>query len=249
MRLPDAAKLRIILLDIEGTTTPIEFVYDVLFPYARRNLEAFLHKRAGDSEIRPILAALEEQRQLDLEKGLSPPARLADSDEDEINSLALYAEWLMANDSKCTALKSLQGKIWREGFANGELLGQVYADVPRAFERWRRQGKSIYIYSSGSVLAQQLLFQNTNHGDLTPLLAGFFDTLVGRKTDPESYCEIAARVQCAPHEILFISDAEKELQAARSAGMHTALSIRAGPTNAPETEYVVIHTFDELFPD
>lgn len=247
MRLPDAAQIRIILLDIEGTTTPVEFVYDVLFPYAIRNLESFLRQHFHDPEVRSCLAELKEQRRSDLESDLKPPPWLDDSQEAEIVSLATYVQWLMAQDAKCPALKSLQGKIWEQGYAKGELRGQVYADVPRSLERWCRQGKRVYIYSSGSVFAQKLLFQRTDYGDLTLMLNGFFDTRTGIKTDQESYRKIASQIPCETHQVLFISDAARELKAAQSAGMHTALSIRPGHTDLPTTEYVVIHSLDEVF--
>jgi enolase-phosphatase E1 len=246
--LPDATQVEVILLDIEGTTTPLEFVYDVLFPYAVRKLEGFLRRHIHDPEVRSSLAALKEQRRMDSESGLKPPPWLDDSHEAEIISLNMYVQWSMARDTKYPALKFLQGKIWEEGYGRGELRGQVYPDVPRALERWRRQGKRLYIYSSGSVLAQKLLFLNTGYGDLTRMLDGFFDTRIGTKADEESYRKIAAQIRCETHQVLFISDAPRELKAAQSTGMHTALSVRTGQADLPRTEDVVIQSFDEVFP-
>jgi enolase-phosphatase E1 len=248
VRLPDATHIRAILLDIEGTTTPIEFVHDVLFPYAARKLENFLRRHIHNAEVRSSLAALKEQWRMDSENGLGPPPWLDDSQEAEIISLQMFGQWAMARDAKYPALKSLQGKIWEEGYVRGELRGQVYPDVPRALERWRWQGKRLCIYSSGSVLAQKLLFQNTEYGDLTRMLDDFFDTRTGTKTDEESYRKIASQIPCETHQVLFISDAAGELKAAQSAGMHTALSVRTHQTKLPRIEDEEIRSFDEIFP-
>src|SRR5262249_22946443 len=148
---------------------------------------------------------------------------------------------------KSTPLKSLQGKIWEEGYRTGQLCGQVFEDVPRAFDRWREQGKQIYIYSSGSVLAQKLLFSNTEAGNLTPLISGYFDTNIGLKKDAGSYRRIADKLGRLPSEILFVSDVAAELDAAAKAGLQVVLCSRpghelpAGPLN-----YTAIETFDEL---
>jgi len=246
MRLPDPEQIRAILLDIEGTTTPASFVYDVLFPYAAQELNRFLHRHIGDPEIHPYLAELKEHRLADANPNL--PAWQESSEEEQINSLAAYAHWLIERDSKLTALKGLQGRIWQEGYARGELHGQVYPDVPPALRRWKERHKHVYIYSSGSELAQRLLFQSTEYGDLTALIAGFFDTRVGAKTLPGSYQEIASRIRCAPQQILFASDTPGELEAAQSAGLHSVLSVR-GASNVPALlNSPAIRSFDEIFP-
>jgi enolase-phosphatase E1 len=156
---------------------------------------------------------------------------------------------LIARDSKCTPLKALQGKIWQQGFAHGELHGEVYPDVPRAFERWRHQQRQICIYSSGSVLAQQQLFQSVVSGDLTPYITAYFDTHTGIKAAPASYMKIAASLGRSPREFLFVSDAPKEVEAAHSAEMHAVLCDRGAPASAQLTQSKTIHTFDEIFPD
>ena len=143
-----------------------------------------------------------------------------------LRSCVAYGQWLIVRDSKCSPLKTLQGKIWQEGFASGELRGEIFPDVPVAFERWRRQEKIICIYSSGSVLAQQNLFRTTASGDLTSYISVFFDTRVGAKTEVESYKKIAASSSFAPRQFLFISDAAKEIEAAQSAGMQAILCQR-----------------------
>jgi enolase-phosphatase E1 len=245
----DGAEARIILLDVEGTTTPIAFVYEVLFPYASRKLEPFLCKHFQDSDIQSLIEEFEAQRQLDERQRLQPPSWSNDPDEARLCSTVAYAQWLIAKDSKCTPLKSLQGKIWQEGFTTGELLGQVYPDVPPAFARWRRQKRDICIYSSGSVLAQQLLFRTVVSGDLTSEIAGFFDTRMGIKTHSDSYKKIATSLGRTPCEFLFISDALKEVEAAQSAAMQALLCDRAGSPTSPLPGRKVIRNFDEVFPD
>lgn len=243
----DEEKARVLLLDIEGTTTPIDFVYKTLFPFASRRLEPFLREHSRDVEIRSLLQDLQTQNELDRAQGLHPPAWRSDSEEALLTSSIAYAQWLIDKDSKYTALKSLQGKIWQEGFAKGELRGQVYPDVPPAFERWRRQGRKICIYSSGSVLAQQLLFRTVVSGDLTPHIARFFDTQTGIKASPESYTRIASSLGRDPREFLFISDSAKEIEAAQFAEMQAVLCDRDAPDAATASE--IICSFDEVFPD
>src|SRR5216684_4397519 len=241
----DEAQIRVILLDIEGTTTPVDFVYQTLFPYASRKLESFLREHSQDPEIHSLIQDLRAQHDLDERNGLEPPGWL-DNTEARLRSSVSYGQWLIARDSKCTPLKSLQGKIWQQGFASRELRGEVFPDVPIAFERWRRQKRTICIYSSGSVLAQQLLFRSTSSGDLTSYISAFFDTRVGAKSEGESYKKIAASLSYEPNEFLFISDAVKEIEAARSAGMQAILCERDSHSASP-TE-VVIRSFENVLP-
>jgi enolase-phosphatase E1 len=245
----DERQVRVLLLDIEGTTTPIDFVYQTLFPYATRKVESFLREHSGDTEIPSLVQDLRAQHGQDELQGLHPPVWQNDSGEGQVRSCVAYVHWLIGRDSKCTPLKSLQGKIWQEGFESGELHGQVYADVPRAFARWRRQKRNICIYSSGSVLAQQLLFRTVISGDLTPQIAAFFDTRIGSKADGESYKKIATALGRAPGECLFLSDASKEVEAARLAGMHAVLCDRNVTAPAAASAGEVIRSFDAVFPD
>jgi enolase-phosphatase E1 len=217
-----------ILLDIEGTTTPISFVYDVLFPYAREHV----HLDEADRQ------ALKLEHAADAASGLTPPPWSSGA--------VHYVHWLMDQDRKSTALKNLQGKIWQEGYRRGELQGAVFPDVPLALERWHRSGIDVRIYSSGSVLAQQLIFSTTPHGDLTRFLNGYFDTTTGPKTEPSSYAAIAAAFGAAPSEILFISDVVRELDAATAAGLEAALSLRAGNPPQPSNAYRSVRSFDDL---
>jgi enolase-phosphatase E1 len=245
--LADDSPTRVILLDIEGTTTPVAFVYQKLFPYASSRLDSFLREHFREPEIQSLVRDLEAQHQADDGQASRPPEWKHGSERSQLESVIAYGLWLMARDSKCTPLKSLQGRIWQQGYERGELHGEVYADVPAAMQRWRRQGREIYIYSSGSVLAQQLLFRSTRFGDLTKDISGFFDTRVGAKSEVESYRKIAVSVECAPREFLFISDAEKEVQAARYAGMHATLCNRGEEGPGPSAQGT-IYSFDEVFP-
>ena len=226
-------QLRGILLDIEGTTTPIAFVHEVLFSYARAHARDFLRNNQDSDEVRADIALLREEQATDKSNNLQPPESIAD-----------YIDWLIDRDRKSTGLKSLQGKIWRQGYLEGSLKSQVFADVAPAFERWRAAGLKISIFSSGSVLAQQLLFAHTDAGDLTKFIDDYFDTNVGKKGEAESYRKIATALGLQPREILFVSDVVAELEAAKEAGMETLLSIRPG--NSLQEWPHVIHSFDEI---
>lgn len=249
MPLFDETQVQVILLDIEGTTTPVDFVTKTLFPYASRKLETFLRENAAKEEIRALVKEFRAQRDADERNGLKPPSWRDDSEEDGLRSSAAYGQWLIARDSKCTPLKALQGKIWQQGYACGELKGEVYPDVPAAFERWKRQGKKICIYSSGSILAQQLLFESVGTGDLTPYIFAFFDTRVGAKADAESYRKIAALVSCEPRQMLFLSDAVKEIEAARGAGMQALLCERGAQPSTQTGGELVVHDFNGILRD
>ncbi len=230
-----------ILLDIEGTTTPIDFVYQVLFPFARRRVGDYLSQHWSADDVQSDLAKLREEHAVDMQQELNPPELQAN-----LEFVTGYIHWLMDCDRKSTPLKSLQGKIWQEGYESGELLSQVFDDVPPALERWHQSGKQIYIYSSGSVLAQKLLFGHTVAGDLKPLLSGYFDTTVGAKTEAESYRRIAANIQQSPETILFVSDVISELNAASKAGMQCTLSLRPGNHPQPENTFHSINSFAEI---
>jgi enolase-phosphatase E1 len=157
-----------------------------------------------------------------------------------------YVRWLMDRDRKSTGLKSLQGKIWEEGYRAGDLRSEVYPDVLPALERWRGEGIDIAIFSSGSVQAQRSLFANTAAGDLTGFIRAYFDTTTGPKTAPQSYAQIATALQRSPAEVLFLSDVGAELDAARTAGMRTALCVRTLGATPPAGGHPVIHAFDQL---
>jgi enolase-phosphatase E1 len=206
-----------IVTDVEGTTSSIAFVKDSLFPYARAHLAEFVSKHADDTEVAQLLAearALAGKEHFSLDQ-----------------TIRLLQGWIDA-DKKATPLKALQGLIWTDGFRQGELVGDIYADVAAALSRWHEAGMRLYVYSSGSVQAQRLVFGHTPHGDLTPLFSGFFDTRVGGKLDQASYHVIAAAIDTAPARILFLSDHTGELDAARIAGWQTT-ALDRGETVLP----------------
>lgn len=237
------------MLDIEGTTTPIDFVYSVLFPYARRQVNDYLRRNLSLPAVRYDIAGLFVENGEDMRRGLDPPPLDGPVEEVSIDALEKYVQWLMDRDRKTTPLKSLQGKIWDEGYSRGELRSQVFEDVPRAFKRWGTQGKKVFIYSSGSVLAQKLLFAKTEAGDLTGFIGGYFDTKIGAKKDTESYRRIAGELKLQPPELLFVSDVTGELDSAASAGFETLLCVRPGNRPISQTSsHAVIKTFDEIFP-
>lgn len=244
----DEAQVGVILLDIEGTTTPVDFVYKTLFPFASRKLEAFLRKHAREPKIRTLVEELRSQHEIDAKSGLQPPSWGNDSEEERLRSCVAYGQWLITKGSKCTPLKTLEGKIWQQGYESGVLRGEVYADVPVAFERWKRQKKMICIYSSGSTLAQQLLFRTTRCGDLTPHISNYFDTRVGAKTEAESYRRICDSIAHSPEQFLFISDAVKEIEAARSAGMQALLCVRENLATSSPLGPPVIQDFNDILP-
>jgi len=217
---------RLYLLDVEGTTSPISLVSEQLFPYARKHLKSFVLDHVDEAAVRADLALLVEERMEERDADAPPVEPEWDVADDAEPGIA-YLLWLMDRDRKSTALKSLQGKIWKAGFEAGELVGTVFADVPEALARWSRVAR-VAIYSSGSVEAQQLLFRHSSAGDLTPYLSGYFDTRVGAKGAADSYRAIAAATSVETGEILFVSDVARELDAAREAGCETRLSVREG---------------------
>lgn len=224
-----------ILLDIEGTTTPVDFVYSVLFPYARQHLREYLAAHAADREVAEALEALKRERGAET----TLDQRAAD--------LADYALWLMDRDRKSTGLKTLQGLIWREGYERGDLQGVVFPDVGPALQRWHAEGRDVRIFSSGSVLAQRLLFSRCPEGDLTRFIRGYFDTTTGPKKEATSYRRIAQAFDLPAARILFISDVVEELDAARDAGMETRLAVRPGNRPVPDPHgHSAIVSFDEL---
>ena len=227
-----------ILLDVEGTTTPIAFVVEKLVPYARTHLRRHVEQHATAPAHVRLLAQLREEHDKDRAAGQALPAW---------DNPVAYLEWLMDRDRKSPALKDLQGRIWEEGYRLGELQGEVFADVPGALARWRAHGLAIGIFSSGSVLAQQLLFRHSTAGDLTGHLRWHFDTTVGPKADADSYRRIAAVMTLPAQAVLFISDVVRELDAARAAGLQTRLALRPGNAAAPDGHgHDVAHTFDEV---
>lgn len=206
---------RAIVTDIEGTTSAISFVRDVLFPYADARLDAYVAAHAGETVVANAL------RETAIVAG--------EPDADDARILSVLHAWI-AEDRKATPLKTLQGLLWDEGYAQGVLVGHVYPDVPPALQAWHAAGIELYVYSSGSIVAQKVLFGHTYAGDLTPLFAGYFDTTIGAKREVASYAAIAAETGFHPPEMLFLSDVEDELDAARGAGLQTVRLLRPDDT-------------------
>jgi 2,3-diketo-5-methylthio-1-phosphopentane phosphatase len=242
--------LRVVLLDIEGTTTPISFVHDTLFGFARAHLVPYLAAHWSSDRLQAVVRGLERERAAEAAgppETVDAPAWKAGAAGELRESAAAYAQWLMDRDRKSPALKQLQGLIWEEGYQAGSLRGVVWDDVPRAMRRWRDAGLTLAIYSSGSELAQRRLFESTEHGDLTPMISAFFDTAVGAKMQAESYGRIATSLAVVPRQVGFISDVTAELQAARSAGCIAILSARSGnPPQPGAAEFPKVSSFDEL---
>jgi enolase-phosphatase E1 len=199
-----------ILTDIEGTTTSVRFVYDVLFPYAREHLSRFLRDHADEPMVRAQMDAV----CVEMGKTL---------DDDAIAETLI--NWI-DEDRKLTPLKSLQGMIWEAGYRNGDFTGHLYPEVGQCLRQWHQQGYQLCVYSSGSVKAQQLLFGYSDAGDLTPLFSHYFDTRVGHKREVDSYRRIAGQIDLLARQILFLSDSCAELDAAREAGMVTMQLVR-----------------------
>jgi len=224
------------LLDIEGTTTPIDFVHKTLFGYARAQISDFLQRHWNDPEVRADVALLERERAAESDAFTSPP------------SLVAYVHYLMDQDRKSTGLKSLQGKIWEEGYRSGDLKGEVYPDVLPALERWGGQGIDVAIFSSGSVQAQRSLFRNSVAGDLTRFIRDYFDTTTGPKRERESYARITAALGQSASDILFVSDIGAELDAAQAARMQTALCVRTPGSVQEAGVHRVIHGLADISP-
>jgi enolase-phosphatase E1 len=197
--------IKAIVTDIEGTTTSLSFVKDVLFPYARTHLPDFVRKNQNDPQIKQLLDDTCN------EAGIKPGIE---------NAISQLIRWI-EQDKKITPLKALQGLIWEAGYRQGDFKGHVYQDAIDNLKSWKSEGIFLYIYSSGSVLAQKLLFEHTESGDLTPLFSGFFDTQIGGKKEADSYRNIAEAIGYPAETILFLSDIKEELDAAKSANFLT----------------------------
>ncbi|CAH2045469.1 unnamed protein product, partial [Iphiclides podalirius] len=246
-------KCKILLLDIEGTTTSISFVKDKLFPYAEEKVKQFLESQWENEDVKEVVIALRKLALEDKEKSVDGVVIIPDEDaskEEQIEGLVNNVKWQMSADRKAGPLKKLQGLIWKQGYDNGDIKGHVYDDVSSALEQWRSvDGQKVYIYSSGSVQAQKLLFGQSQAGDLLPFIEGHFDTAVGAKQEAASYVAIAEKIGCRPDEVLFLTDVVKEAEAAREAGMHAALVSREGNAPLPaeaSAAFAVLHSFGQL---
>jgi len=221
--------IKAIVTDVEGTTTSLSFVKDVLFPYARARMTEFVRAHGRDPLVRQFLDDV---------------CKAAGRELDEDGVIAQLIEWI-DQDKKITPLKALQGMIWEQGYRNRDFTGHVYADAARNLAHWHAQGIKLYVFSSGSVQAQKLIFGYSDFGDLTPLFSGYFDTTIGAKRTPDSYGAIGAAIGLPPAEILFLSDTREELDAARRAGMYTAQLVRDGKLT-PDAAHPQVKDFNAL---
>lgn len=222
--------IRVILTDIEGTTSSISFVHDVLFPYASKHLPEFV--RANHHTTR----AVAEQLAIVAEK--------SGVDSRDIDGLIDVLQGWIAEDRKEGSLKALQGMIWEQGYNSGELKGDIYPDAADYLQRWHDRGLRLFVYSSGSVKAQKLIFGHSKEGDFTPFFSGYFDTAVGGKKEAQSYLNILGELGVEPGTVLFLSDVEAELAAAEQAGLKTAWLVREG--DLPDTGRFVARDFAEV---
>ena len=221
--------IKAIVTDIEGTTSSIRFVHEVLFPYARENIGEFVHANAEDLNVVSHLndVRLEVGQDLDL-----------DGVVDQL------VQWI-DEDKKITPLKALQGMIWEEGYYKGELTGHLYDDAIEYLRKWHDKGIKLYVFSSGSVQAQKLLFGHSDAGDLTPLFSGYYDTRIGNKREAEAYRKIVQDIDLPANEILFLSDIVEELDAAKEAGMKTIMLVR-DESPATSQSHTQVKNFSEI---
>ena len=230
-----------ILLDIEGTTSSISFVYDEMFPYVRDTLDSYLSEN-WDS---PALVAALDKLAVDVDQ--DPKTWLSGTAEQQQQTVAKAVIGLMDADVKATGLKELQGMIWMSGFQTGQLVAHLFDEVAECIQEWNASGKDVKIYSSGSIAAQKLFFGHSIAGDLLDQFSGHYDTTIGSKRDADSYRKISQKFDCEAEQIVFISDVVEELDAAKEAGLQTVLSVRPG--NKPVSEdhgYLAIKSFAEL---
>ena len=219
--------IKAVVTDIEGTTSSVLFVKDILFPYARANLADYVRCHADEPQVKSLLDDVCKDAGAELDAG---------------QLIAQLIQWL-DDDKKMTPLKSLQGLIWEAGYQQGDFKGHVYPDAAANLKAWKAQGLDLYLYSSGSVHAQKLLFAHTEYGDLTPLFSGYFDTRIGGKKECASYCKIAQQLGLPPDNIVFLSDSKEELDAAKAAGFETVWLIRDSPPD-PQVEHRQLNNFD-----
>lgn len=221
--------IKAIVTDIEGTTSSLSFVKDVLFPYARARLPEFVRQHRHDAEVKAIL---------------NDARAMAGAELDDEQLIGQFIDWI-DRDQKITPLKSLQGLIWEAGYQHCDFNGHVYEDAARQLQAWKQAGYALYVYSSGSVYAQKLLFGHTAYGDLTPLFSGYFDTHIGGKREEASYRAIAAQIDLPAVQILFLSDIVEELDAAKAAGFATCWLVRHQAID-PDAAHRQVNDFDAI---
>ncbi|KAH9488122.1 Enolase-phosphatase E1 [Bulinus truncatus] len=245
--------VRSIVFDIEGTTTPISFVKDTLFPYVRNNIEDYLTKNFENADVQKAIAALRDQAAKEKEEKVEGVVEIPTGDaskEDVVKAVCENVKWQMDADRKTTELKVLQGMIWKDAYESSEIKGELFEDVGPMLRMLAEEGFKLYVYSSGSIESQKLLFTYSSHGDYSDVFSGYFDTTTGNKTDSASYKKIASEIGYEPKDILFLTDSPEEAEAAVSAGWRSALVIRPGNeelTDEHLQNFACIERMDGLF--
>lgn len=242
--------IRHVLLDIEGTTCPVRFVSETLFPYASERMAEFLETRGEDGTVRELVAQVARAWREDPHPAAQTLLQMAPQNAASASRVLPYLRWLIQEDRKLTPLKDLQGLVWEEGYATGTLQGPLYPDVAPALRRWREAGLGLAVYSSGSVQAQQLIYGHSNAGDLRDWFQHWFDTRIGPKQASASYRQIVSLLGAPAGSVLFISDSIPELKAAAASGLPVLLCNRDDNPAAPaEFEgFTVIRSFEGLDP-
>ena len=236
-----------LLLDIEGTTCPVSFVNEILFPYAMKSLPNFLMNHKEDQAIGDIIKMAEQEWNADsTSEGIKLRQFTKTQNLHSLDSIRLYFEHLIDVDRKSTALKDLQGKIWRDGYQRGEITSQLFHETVESLKRWHNRKLSLCVYSSGSVQAQKLLYRHTKEGNLEHLFDYWFDTHIGNKKETDSYRAIAKEISIMSSNILFISDNPEECDAAQASGMLTLFSLRDGNPNQDSRHHIVIKSLNDV---
>ena len=236
-----------LLLDIEGTTCPVSFVSEVLFPYARQSLSSFLIEHRNDINLAHLLESAEQEWDADSSSdSINLRKRTKDAGLTPTNAIRMYFEHLIDIDRKSTALKDLQGRIWKNGYERGEITSQLFNETTESLRRWHSKKLSLSVYSSGSIQAQKLLYSHTEGGDLEHLFDHWFDTHTGSKKEVESYLRIAKEINSKSSNILFISDNGDECDAAKASGMQTLFSLRDGNPDQNPRGHRVIKSLNDV---
>ena len=236
-----------LLLDIEGTTCPVSFVTDILFPFAKQELSRYVKQNEKDhSSNKTIQAAKSEWAEDQSPEGTDLKNKVTLQKISESEGLIQYLKHLIAIDRKSTALKDLQGKIWEYGYNKGALKAEMFPEAAECLQQWYQQGVALSVYSSGSIQAQKLLYRHTSKGNLEPPFSHWFDTHTGPKKSKESYTSIAQALRVPPDKIWFVSDNGAECDAARLAGMHTLFSLRDGNPDRDPRGHSVIKSLREV---
>ena len=238
--------IRAIVLDIEGTTCPVDFVSETLFPFAQKNMKAALLHRSSDAEIDALVNEAINEWLTDSDPTSRRMLRQTTQKPPSTSEVEEYLQHLIQSDRKSTALKQLQGIIWKQGYKSGELKSPLFSDVRPQLDNWNNSGITLAVYSSGSIQAQKLLYAHSKEGDITDRFQHWFDTRIGPKLDHQSYAIIAQKLGAQSDQVLFISDHPGECDAARKSGMNTAFCLREGNPHQEPGNHAVVHQLSDI---